>query len=134
MRAYKCEYLSPVREGPDPPSSLCRGAAESEPRFRLRPSTFGPERVCPTQSRRLVALPSLRRANSTRRRCRSVRPTSGDQRRNSCSGKPFLLLDSLRRQTWRQILESGVGLVEIKVHKSSRPVALLSDDDLRAAL
>src|SRR6478672_1202388 len=72
-------------------------------------------------------------AYSSRRRHRSVPPTWGDQRRNWCSDRPFLLLDSLS-QTRRQILEAGVGLVEIEIDEPRRSVALLPDDDLRATL
>src|SRR5690349_9281001 len=76
---------------------------------------------------------SPRPAYSNRRRRRSGPPTWGDQRRNWCSDKPFLLWDSLS-QTRGQILEARVGLVEIEIDEPRRSVALLADDDLGAAL
>src|ERR1044072_7739883 len=75
---------------------------------------------------------SPRPASSTRHRHRSAPPTWDGQRRNWCSGKPFLLSDSLS-QTRRQILEARVGLVEIQIHETCRSVALLADNDLGAA-
>src|SRR5258706_6135717 len=76
--------------------------------------------------------PSLRPANSIHRRCRSGRPTWDGRRRSSCSDIRFLLSDSLRGQAGRQILEAGVGLVEVEVHESGWTVALLADYDFGA--
>src|SRR3954462_13466202 len=81
-----------------------------------------------------AAPPSPRRVCSSRRRHRSGQPTSGGRRRSWCSGKPFCFWDSLGREAGREVLEAGVGLVEIKIHKTGRTVALLADDDLGAAL
>src|SRR3954469_21878532 len=78
--------------------------------------------------------PSPRQGCSSRRRHRSGQPTSGGPRRSWCSGKPFCFWGSLGREDVRKILEAGVGLVEVKIDETRRTVALLADDDLRAAL
>src|ERR1700681_108772 len=86
------------------------------------------------QSQRTSWSPFLRPANSIHRRCRNGRPTWDGRRRSSCSDTRFCFSDSLRGQAGRQVLEAGVGLVEVEVHEPGWTVALLADDDLGASL